>query len=56
MQANWSVWPVLQVINFTFVPVQLQAAYVAFLSVFFNIYLSYMKFVVVRPDQEEQSE
>ena len=31
----------------------LQAAYVAFFSLFFNIYLSFMKFVMKRPDQEQ---
>ena len=47
---NWKVWPILQFINFKFVPLQLQAAYVAFFSLFFNIYLSFMKFVMKRPD------
>ena len=55
---NWKVWPILQLINFKFVPMQLQAAYVAFFSLFFNIYLSFMKYVIKRPDQllpEEES-
>ena len=51
MKTNWKVWPFLQLINFTFVPMQMQAAYVAFFSLFFNIYLSFMKFVFKRPDQ-----
>ena len=42
---NWKVWPVLQLINFSFVPVKLQVLYVAFFSLFFNCYLSFMKFV-----------
>lgn len=53
---NWKVWPFLQLINFTFVPMQLQAAYVAFFSIFFNIYLSFMKFVIKRPDEMLQEE
>lgn len=50
MLTNWKVWPVLQLINFAFVPMNLQAAYVAFFSLFFNCYLSFMKFIVKRPD------
>ena len=50
---NWKVWPILQFINFTCVPMNLQAAYVAFFSLFFNVYLSFMKFVIKRPDELE---
>ena len=31
----------------------MQAAYVAFFSLFFNCYLSFMKFVMKRPDEEQ---
>ncbi len=51
MIANWKVWPILQFLNFSFVPLNMQAAYVAFFSLFFNVYLSFMKFVVKRPDE-----
>ena len=54
MLTNWKVWPLLQVINFTLVPINMQAAYVAFFSLFFNIYLSFMKFVMKRPDELAQ--
>ena len=50
MLANWKVWPLFHLVNFTLVPVKLQAAFVAFFCLFFNIYLSFMKFVVKRPD------
>ena len=50
MKTNWKVWPLLQIINFTYVPIQMQAAYIAFFSLFFNVYLSFMKNVVAVPD------
>ena len=43
MYANWKVWPLLQVFNFTCVPVHLQVFYVNFMQVWWNVYLSYMK-------------
>ena len=52
MLANWKVWPIFHVFNFTLVPTQLQPAGVAFFFAVFSVYLSFMKFVVKRPDQE----
>ena len=52
---NWKVWPILQIINFTYVPVALQVAYIAFFSLFFNVYLSYMKNVVQVPSNNSSS-
>ena len=40
----------LQFINFTCVPIQMLAAYIAFFSLLFNVYLSFMKNVVKVPD------
>ena len=43
MYTNWKVWPLLQLFNFTCVPVHLQVFYVNFMQVWWNVYLSYMK-------------
>ena len=40
---NIKVWPFLQLVNFTMVPIPLQALYVNVLSVVWWVYLSYMK-------------
>lgn len=41
---NMKVWPLLQLINFTIVPPQLQVFYVNFMQIWWNAYLSFMKF------------
>lgn len=43
MLTNAKVWPILQLINFTLVPVHLQVFYVNFMQVWWNAYLSFMK-------------
>jgi protein Mpv17 len=40
MQANWTVWPLAQVINFKFVPQTYQTLYINFVSLGWNTYLS----------------
>ena len=40
---NLKIWPVLQLINFTLVPPQLQVLYVNFMQLWWNVYLSMMK-------------
>ena len=50
MLANWTVWPFFHIVNFTMVPLNLQAACVAVFMTFFNVYLSFMH-TVKRPDQ-----
>lgn len=40
---NLKVWPLLQLINFTLVPVHLQVLYVNFMQIWWNVYLSFMK-------------
>ena len=44
MKTNLKVWPLLQLINFTMVPPQLQVFYVNFMQIWWNAYLSFMKF------------
>ena len=56
MKANWKVWPIFHLVNFTMVPLNLQPATVAGFMVFFNIYLSFMKFVVKRPDELQEGD
>ena len=40
---NLKIWPLLQLINFTLVPLKLQVLYVNFMQVWWNAYLSFMK-------------
>ncbi len=42
LKLNWCIWPVAQMINFTFVPVQHRVGYVSVLLVFWNSILSYI--------------
>ena len=44
MKTNFKVWPLLQLINFTLVPPQLQVFYINFMQIWWNAYLSFMKF------------
>ena len=43
-KTNLKVWPLLQLINFTMVPAPLQVFYVNFMQIWWNAYLSFMKF------------
>ncbi len=45
MLMNWKVWPLVQLINFTLVPIKLQVLWVNMFGLIFNVYLSYMTFV-----------
>lgn len=42
LQGNWMVWPFVQVVNFSFVPVDYRVLFVNGLSIFWNCYLSYV--------------
>ena len=48
LQTSWSYWPVVQLINFVFVPQRYQAYFVNAFALAFNIYMSYMTFVYHR--------
>lgn len=41
LKTNWTVWPLFQAINFSFVPVQHQLLAVNMVAIFWNTYLSY---------------
>ena len=40
--ADWVVWPPLQLVNFTFVPVRYQVLYVNVCNLLWNTFLSFM--------------
>jgi Mpv17 / PMP22 family len=42
MAANYKIWPLANLINFMFVPIQYQVLWANFVSLFFNAVLSYM--------------
>ena len=39
---NYKIWPLAQIVNFTFVPIQHRVAYVQIVAIFWNAYLSWM--------------
>ena len=43
MKANWTVWPPVQIINFSFIPIHFQVPFVNFIGLFWTIYLSYLQ-------------
>jgi len=43
MKANWKLWPPVQLINFSIVPIQFRVPFVNFVSLFWTIYLSYLQ-------------
>jgi protein Mpv17 len=42
LTSNWMVWPFVQVVNFSFVPLDYRVLFVNGLSIFWNCYLSYI--------------
>lgn len=42
LQANWVVWPVVQYINFTFLPLQYRLFFANIVSIGWNSYLSWV--------------
>lgn len=40
---DWSVWPPTQFINFYFLPVRYQVLYINAVTMFYNVFLSYIK-------------
>lgn len=42
MITNYKIWPLAQVINFTFVPIQHRVGFVQLVAIFWNAYLSWM--------------
>ncbi|KAJ8956668.1 hypothetical protein NQ318_014022 [Aromia moschata] len=47
---DWCVWPPTQFINFYYVPVKYQVFYINFVTMLYNVFLSYIKH---REDAEE---
>lgn len=42
LQTNWMVWPFVQSINFTFVPLQFRVLFANLVSIGWNCYLSWV--------------
>jgi Mpv17 / PMP22 family len=42
LKVNWVVWPVLQAVNLSVVPLQYRILYINFCSIFWSAYLSNM--------------
>ena len=40
---GWKVWPFISFINFMFVPMPFQVAFINVVSIFWSTYMSYMK-------------
>ena len=43
LKTNWTVWPPVQLINFTVIPSQFRVPFVNFVGLFWTIYLSYLQ-------------
>lgn len=41
LKVNWTIWPLFQTINFSFIPVQHQLLVVNLMAIFWNAFLSY---------------
>lgn len=50
MKMNWKVWPAVQIINFSVVPVHYQVLVANTVSIWWNSYLSYMNFAKIAED------
>lgn len=44
LMANYAIWPWLQLINFSFIPLQLRIPFIGFASIGWNAYLSKLRF------------
>lgn len=42
MITNYKIWPLVQTLNFTFIPIQHRIAFVQLVAIFWNSYLSWM--------------
>jgi len=43
LKVNWTVWPPVQLLNFTVIPPQFRVTFVSFVGLFWTIYLSYLQ-------------
>lgn len=49
LKVNWTIWPAATLINLMFIPVPYRVLYANFIGLFWNMYLSYVRYLPQSP-------